>query len=380
MEKAPETVLAQALGWIDAQSGAITPSIPMSSTFAREGDLSYRGGRVYIRADNPAFDQAEAMLSTLEGAQTSALFASGMAACTAAILALEPGDHIVAPSVMYWALSAWLKTTAARLGIETSFAPLHEAGALEKALLPGRTKLVWVETPANPLWCITDIAEAAKLAHGCGARLIVDSTVATPLLTQPLKLGADLVMHSATKALNGHSDLCAGMLASAAKDSFWERILDNRARLGAISGSMEAWLLVRGMRTLHLRVERACANALALAKHLERHKGVLEVLYPGLPGFTGHAIAARQMQSGFGSMLSIRVHGGEAQAIKVAGAVQVWKRATSLGGVESLIEHRASVEGPDSPCPLDLLRLSVGCEAVEDLRADLDQALISAAR
>lgn len=380
MEKAPETVLAQALGWIDAQSGAITPSIPMSSTFAREGDLSYRGGRVYIRADNPAFDQAEAMLSTLEGAQTSALFASGMAACTAAILALEPGDHIVAPSVMYWALSAWLKTTAARLGIETSFAPLHEAGALEKALLPGRTKLVWVETPANPLWCITDIAEAAKLAHGCGARLIVDSTVATPLLTQPLKLGADLVMHSATKALNGHSDLCAGMLASAAKDSFWERILDNRARLGAISGSMEAWLLVRGMRTLHLRVERACANALALAKHLERHKGVLEVLYPGLPGFTGHAIAARQMQSGFGSMLSIRVHGGEAQAIKVAGAVQVWKRATSLGGVESLIEHRASVEGPDSPCPLDLLRFSVGCEAVEDLRADLDQALISAAR
>ena len=380
MEKAPETVLAQALGWIDAQSGAITPSIPMSSTYARDADLTYRDGRVYIRADNPAFDQAEAMLSTLEGAQTSALFASGMAACTAAILALEPGDHIVAPSVMYWALSAWLKTTAARLGIETSFAPLHEAGALEKALLPGRTKLVWVETPANPLWCITDIAEAAKLAHGCGARLIVDSTVATPLLTQPLKLGADLVMHSATKALNGHSDLCAGMLASAAKDSFWERILDNRARLGAISGSMEAWLLVRGMRTLHLRVERACANALALAKHLERHKGVLEVLYPGLPGFTGHAIAARQMQSGFGSMLSIRVHGGEAQAIKVAGAVQVWKRATSLGGVESLIEHRASVEGPDSPCPLDLLRFSVGCEAVEDLRADLDQALISAAR
>lgn len=380
MEKAPETVLAQALGWIDAQSGAITPSIPMSSTYARDADLTYRDGRVYIRADNPAFDQAEAMLSTLEGAQTSALFASGMAACTAAILALEPGDHIVAPSVMYWALSAWLKTTAARLGIETSFAPLHEAGALEKALLPGRTKLVWVETPANPLWCITDIAEAAKLAHGCGARLIVDSTVATPLLTQPLKLGADLVMHSATKALNGHSDLCAGMLASAAKDSFWERILDNRARLGAISGSMEAWLLVRGMRTLHLRVERACANALALAQHLERHKGVLEVLYPGLPGFTGHAIAARQMQSGFGSMLSIRVHGGEAQAIKVAGAVQVWKRATSLGGVESLIEHRASVEGPDSPCPLDLLRFSVGCEAVEDLRADLDQALISAAR
>lgn len=380
MEKAPETVLAQALGWIDAQSGAITPSIPMSSTYARDADLTYREGRVYIRADNPAFDQAEAMLSTLEGAQTSALFASGMAACTAAILALEPGDHIVAPSVMYWALSAWLKTTAARLGIETSFAPLHEAGALEKALLPGRTKLVWVETPANPLWCITDIAEAAKLAHGCGARLIVDSTVATPLLTQPLKLGADLVMHSATKALNGHSDLCAGMLASAVKDSFWERILDNRARLGAISGSMEAWLLVRGMRTLHLRVERACANALALAKHLERHPAILEVLYPGLLSFPGHAIAARQMQSGFGSMLSIRVHGGEAQAIKVAGAVQVWKRATSLGGVESLIEHRASVEGPDSPCPLDLLRLSVGCEAVEDLRADLDQALISAAR
>lgn len=375
MIKAPETLLAQALGWLEPQSGAISPSIAMSSTFAREGDLGYRDGRVYIRADNPAFDQAEAMLCALEGAKASALFGSGMAACTAAILALDPGDHIVAPSVMYWALSAWLKTTAARLGIATSFAPLHEDGALAKALQPGRTKLVWIETPANPLWCITDITKAAELAHGCGARLIVDSTVATPMLTQPLKLGADLVMHSATKALNGHSDLCAGMLASAAKDAFWERILDNRARLGAISGSMEAWLLVRGMRTLHLRVERACANALALAQRLESNPQVAQVLYPGLPSFAGHDIAARQMRGGFGSMLSIRVKGGEARAIAAAAKVEIWKRATSLGGVESLIEHRASVEGPSSPCPPDLLRLSVGCEALEDLAADLDAAL-----
>lgn len=369
-----QTVLAQALGWLDAQSGGVTPSVAMSSTFVREVDLSYRAGRVYIRADNPAFDQAEAMLCALEGAQASALFASGMAACTSAILALDPGDHIVAPSIMYWALAAWLKSTAARLGIETTFAPLHETGALARAIRPGQTKLVWIETPANPLWCVTDIAQAALLAHGSGARLIVDSTVSTPLLTQPLKLGADLVMHSATKALNGHSDLCAGMLATARKDAFWERILDNRARLGAISGSMEAWLLVRGMRTLHLRVERACATAMALARHLEQQPGIAEVLYPGLPSFAGHAIAARQMQGGFGSMLSIRLKGGEAAAIAAAAGVRVWKRATSLGGVESLIEHRASVEGPDSPCPRDLLRLSVGCEAVEDLRADLDQA------
>lgn len=375
MDKAPETLLAQALGWIEPRSGAVVPSIPMSSTFAREADLSYRAGRAYIRADNPAFDQAEAMLCALEGAQASALFASGMAACTAAILALDPGDHIVAPSVMYWALAAWLQTSAARFGIETSFAPLHEAGALSGALRPGKTKLVWVESPANPLWCITDIAQAAALAHGCGARLIVDSTVATPFLTQTLKLGADLVMHSATKALNGHSDLCAGMLATAQKDAFWERILDNRARLGAISGSMEAWLLVRGMRTLHLRVERACANALALAQRLAAHPHVAQVLYPGLPSFPGHELAARQMRGGFGSMLSIRVRGGPDAAIAAAAACTLWKRATSLGGVESLIEHRASVEGPTSPCPPDLLRLSVGCEAAEDLWADLDSAL-----
>ncbi len=375
MEKAPQTILAQALGWLEPVSGGVIPSIPMSSTFAREGDLSYRAGRVYIRADNPAFEQAEAMLSALEGAQASALFASGMAACTAAILALEPGDHIVAPSVMYWALAAWLGSTAARFGIETTFAPLHQEGALAGALRPGRTKLVWVESPANPLWCITDIAEAAARTHGCGARLIVDSTVATPLLTQPLALGADLVMHSATKALNGHSDLCAGMLATAAKDTFWERILDNRARLGAISGSMEAWLLVRGMRTLHLRVERACANALALAQRLETHPAIAQVLYPGLPSFEGHELAKRQMRNGFGSMLSIRVRGGPEAAIAAAAGCTLWKRATSLGGVESLIEHRASVEGPHSPCPPDLLRLSVGCEALEDLWADLEAAL-----
>lgn len=370
-----ETLLAQALGWIDEKTGAIAPPIPMSSTFLRGADNSYPTGRSYIRADNPAFDQAEALLCALEAGDGAALFASGMGASTAAILALDPGDHLVAPEVMYWSFKGWLKDTAARFGVETTFAPLHEPGALEAALQPGRTKLVWVETPANPLWSITDIAEAARFAHAAGARLAVDSTVATPVLTRPLALGADLVMHAATKYLNGHSDLCAGALVTAAKDDFWARILDNRARIGAVLGSMEAWLLVRGMRTLAVRVERASATAMTLAQRFEGDPRLEGVLYPGLARHPGHVIARSQMDGGFSGMLSIRVKGGAAAAIATAARVSLWKRATSLGGVESLIEHRSSVEGPSSPCPPDLLRLSVGLEAADDLYADLDAAL-----
>ena len=218
----------------------------------------------------------------------------------------------------------------------------------------------------------------AEVAHAAGARLAVDSTVATPVLTRPLEYGADIVMHSATKYLNGHSDVVAGALVARAKDEFWSRIETNRIQLGGILGSFESWLLLRGMRTLFPRVKAACASAQTIAERLAAHPHVHSVLYPGLSDFPGHAIAARQMQGGFGGMLSVRVKGGEAAAIATAAKVRIWKRATSLGGVESLLEHRASVEGPDTPCPPDLLRLSVGLEDTDDLIADLSQALESA--
>ena len=240
---------------------------------------------------------------------------------------------------------------------------------------PGRTRLVWLETPANPSWEISDIAAVAEIAHRAGARLAVDSTVATPVLTRPLALGADLVMHSATKYLNGHSDVIAGTLTTAVDDEWWARLKTIRVRQGGILGSFEAWLLLRGMRTLFLRVRQSSAAAQHVAEHFVGHPAVAEVLYPGLPDFPGHALAARQMSGGFGGMLSIRVRGGEAAAIATAARVEVWKRATSLGGVESLIEHRASIEGPTSPVPRDLLRLSVGIEEPDDLIADLEAAL-----
>ena len=246
---------------------------------------------------------------------------------------------------------------------------------MRAAVRPGETKLVWLETPANPLWTITDIRAVAEIAHAAGAHLAVDSTSATPLLTRPLALGADIVMHSATKYLNGHSDVVAGALACAHQDALWDRIKRGRAMRGQLLGPLEAFLLIRGMRTLALRVPAACASAMELAVRLSNHAAVAEVLYPGLPTHPGHAIAARQMQGGFGGMLSIRLRGGETAAIAAAARTALWKRATSLGGVESLVEHRGSIEGPGSPCPLDLLRLSVGIEDVEDLYGDLDRAM-----
>jgi cystathionine gamma-synthase len=276
---------------------------------------------------------------------------------------------------MYWALRRWLGTQAESGALAVDFVDMAALDALRTAVAPGRTRLVWIETPANPLWTITDIAGAAAIAHTAGALLAVDSTAATPVLTQPLSLGADIAMHSATKYLNGHSDVIAGSLTTGRKDEFWQRAVAARSGHGAILGSFEAYLLLRGMRTLYPRVERACHSAQRIAERLTAHPRVLEVLYPGLPSHPGHAIAARQMTGGFGGMLSIRVRGGEAAAIAAAARVEVWKRATSLGGVESLLEHRASIEGAGSPVPPDLLRLSVGIEDPDDLIADLETAL-----
>jgi cystathionine gamma-synthase len=376
----PDSIAAQALGWIDEATRAITPPIHVSSTYLRDPDNQYRSGRVYARADNPAFDQAEAVIARLENGARAALFASGMAAATAVFQALAPGDHVLAPKVMYWSLRNWLMTFATRWGLEVEFIDMTDPGAVEAAVRPGRTRLVWIETPANPLWTVTDIAATAAIAHRAGALVAVDSTVASPVLTRPIEHGADLVMHAATKYLNGHSDLIAGVLVTRADDDFWQRVKTIRAQLGATLGSFEAWLLLRGMRTLYLRVHAASRSAQRIAEHFAGHDHVEAVLYPGLAGAPGHAAAARQMRGGFGGMLSIRARGGEAAAIATAAHVALWKRATSLGGTESLIEHRASIEGAGTPAPPDLLRLSVGIENADDLIEDLGQALRQAHR
>jgi cystathionine gamma-synthase len=376
----PDSIAAQALGWIDEATRAVIPPLHVSTTYLRDPDNQYRSGRVYARDQNPAFDQAEAVIAKLEQGEQAVLFASGMAAATAVFQALKPGDHVLAPRVMYWSLRNWLTNFATEWGLDVELIEMDSPAALRAALRPGKTKLVWIETPANPLWTITDIADAAAAAHAVGALLAVDSTVATPLLTQPLMLGADVVMHAATKYLNGHSDVIAGVLVvrqGGVQTEHWQRVRKVRAQVGGTLGSFEAFLLVRGLRTLHLRVRAACVSAMKIAEHFAAaHPQVLEVLYPGLPGFVGHQIAKAQMKDGFSGMLSIRHRRGEAAAIATAARVQLWKRATSLGGTESLIEHRASVEGVGTPAPPDLLRLSVGLEHVDDLIADLEQALV----
>jgi cystathionine gamma-synthase len=371
------TLAAQALGWIDETTRAIVPPVYLTSTYIRDPDNQYRTGYSYGRPHNPTTEHPEALLAALEGGTACLTFASGMAAASAVFLALKPGDHVVAPQIMYWGLRKWLQSHAGEWGLAVEFVDGASSDAIAAAVQPGRTKLVWIETPANPTWPVTDIAAAAAIAHAAGARLAIDSTVATPVLTRPIEFGADIVMHSATKYLNGHSDVVAGALVAARQDEFWERITAIRTGNGAILGPLEAWLLLRGMRTLYLRVERACRSAEAVAAHFADHPRVSGVLYPGLAGHPGHAIAARQMSGGFGGMLSIRVAGGEAAAIAAAARVGLWKRATSLGGVESLIEHRASIEGAGTPAPPDLLRLSVGIEDSADLIDDLDQALAS---
>lgn len=373
---APETLAAQGLHYIDAGSGAIVPPIQPSTTFARDADYRLTSASYsYGRDENPSYAAAEEMLARLEGGAEALLFSSGMAAAMAVVQTLSPGDRIVAPRVMYWGLRNWLVAFCRQWGVELALYDSSVEGALGRSVAEGTTKLVWIETPCNPTWDVVDIAQAAGIAHAAGARLAVDSTVPTPVLTQPIRLGADIVMHSASKYLNGHSDVVAGALVTARDDEWWERIRAVRANGGAILGPFAAWLLQRGMRTLFLRVRQASESALKIAMHFDAHPRVERVLYPGLRGHSGHEIASRQMAGGYGGMLSICVEGGEQAALAAAKRCRVFVRATSLGGVESLIEHRWSIEGPDSPIPRNLLRLSVGIESVDDLIADLEQAL-----
>lgn len=363
----------------DPLTGALTPGVQFSATFLRDADNAYSSGYSYQRDDNPNVRQAEAVLRRLEGADGPALlFSSGMSAAITLFLSLPQPARIVAPEVMYWGLRQWLKRDAPRHGVEATFVDYADPTTLQAALDDAGPALVWVETPGNPMWNLADIAAVARRAHDAGAVVACDSTVATPVHTRPLALGADVVMHSASKYLNGHSDLVAGALAFASDSDLAREAARQRRAMGPILAPLQAMLLMRGMRTLHLRVRRQSASALRIAEHFLGHERVEQVLYPGLASHPGHDVARLQMADGFGGMLSVRVKGGAAAAIGVAAAVKLWTRATSLGGVESLIEHRASVEGAGSPVPDDLLRLSVGLEHADDLIADLEQALAAA--
>jgi len=371
----PQTLAAQGMGRVAEPYRDIVPPIHVATTYERGADLAFPGGRVYSRADNPSYDQAEALLASLEGAASALLFASGQAAAAAVFQSLTPGDSVLAPRNMYWALRKWLLDFMVPWGVAVDFYDNASLDSLAQKVRTRRPRLIWIESPANPTWDITDIAAAAALAREVGAIVAVDSTVATPLLTRPLELGAQLVMHSATKYLNGHSDVIAGALVTARDDAAWQRIRYVRGGGGAVLGPFEAWLLLRGMRTLHLRLAAACANAQAIAERFHGHAALAQVLYPGLRSHPGHAVAARQMHGGFGGMLSLRLARGEAAAVAFTARLRVFKRATSLGSVESLAEHRASVEGPGTACPTDLVRLSIGVEHVDDLISDIEQAL-----
>jgi cystathionine gamma-synthase len=370
----PATRAAQALGWIEPATGGVAPAIYPSSTYVREAAPG-RPKYLYSRDDNPTYEQAEHLLASLEGGSAALLFSSGMAAAGAAIQALSSGDHVVLPEVVYWGMRRIAKDIASGWGIGFDFVPNGDLDALARAVQPGRTKLVWLETPSNPTMTLADIDASTAIAHRAGALVAVDSTFASPVLTRPFEFGADIVMHSGTKYLNGHSDVIAGALVAKEPSAFWDKLIAIRRFAGAVLGPFEAWLLLRGMRTLFLRVRAQSENALALARHFERHPAILQVLYPGLESHPDHRLALRQMSGGFGGMLSIRIRGGEEAALRVWSRCKLFKIATSLGGIESLVEHRASIEGSDSPVPKDLLRISVGVEDVQDLIGDLEQAL-----
>ncbi len=369
------SLVAQALHYIDEATGAVVPPIQPSTTFGRDENYDLVGEFSYGRYASPTVAKVEEVLAKLDEGADALAFASGLAAFAALFETVRTGQHMVAPQVMYHGGQDWLRMISERRGIGLTLFDQTEPGALEAAIKPGETVMVWIETPVNPTWDVIDIEAAAKAAHAAGARLGVDATVATPVSTRPLELGADIVFHSATKYLNGHSDVNAGVLVTGDAGAFWDEIFTNRKYLGSILGSFEAWLLLRGMRTLFVRFEAASRNALKIAKHFEGHARLEGVLYPGLVGHPGHDVAARQMTGGFGGMMSILVAGGEAEAKRVASALKLFVPATSLGGVESLAEHRKTVEGPHSLVAPNLIRLSVGIEDADDLIADLEQAL-----
>jgi len=375
----PETMAAQALHHLDGTTGAVVPAMHSASTFARDENYDLREGFVYSRYGSPTTKQAQDIIAALEGADAALLFNSGMSATVAVVEALPMGAHVVAQSMMYHIGLNWLNRQAARGVIGFDSFEAGNLAALKAAIKPGETKLVWIETPANGDWSITDIAVAADIAHAAGAILMCDSTAAPPCTTRPLELGADISFHSATKYLNGHSDLTAGVLSARADLPIWPEIVDVRGFQGTTLPGFESWLLIRGLRTLFVRYKQASENALTFARHFTKHPAIETVMYPGLPDHAGHDVACRQMSGGFGGMMSLLVKGPEGRALAVAKACKVFIPATSLGGVESLIEHRHTVSGDGYGIPENMLRLSIGIENVDDLIADLEQALAATA-
>ncbi len=354
-------------------TGAVTAPIHLSTTFERDADGSFPHGYIYTRTENPNRLALEEVLRTLEGGAAAAAFSSGSAAAGAVFRALRPGDHAVIPDDMYHGLRKLLNQVFIPWGLELTPVDMTDLDALKAALKPN-TKLIWIETPSNPMLKITDVTVVVELAKSVHARVACDNTWTPPRLQPVFEMGADLVMHSSTKYLSGHSDVLGGAVVTKEKDEFWERIAFVQKMEGAVPSPFDCWLTLRGIRTLPYRMRGHCENAAKVAEFLNEHPQVEKVYYPSLPSHQGHDIAKKQMNA-YGGMLSFQVKGGEAEAMRVAAGVQIFTRATSLGGVESLIEHRASIEGPDSQTPKNLLRVSVGLEHPDDLIADLEQAL-----
>jgi cystathionine gamma-synthase len=368
-----ETLAVHAGREVDPATGAVTLPIHLSTTFEREPDGSYPRGYSYTRNGNPNRQAWEACVATLEGGEAAAAFASGSAAAAAIFRTLLPGDHVVAPDDMYHGIRKLLLAVFAPWGLELSFADMTDLDAVRAAVRPN-TRLLWVETPSNPLLKVSDIAALAALAHDAGARLACDNTWTPPGLQPAFELGADLVMHATTKYLSGHSDVLGGVVVTRRVDAVFERIRLLQTHEGAVPSPFDCWLALRGVATLPYRMRAHAENASLVAAYLATHPKVERVYYPGLGSHPGFELARKQMRL-FGGMLSFQVAGGAKEAMAVAAKVRLFTRATSLGGVESLIEHRASIEGPGSTTPENLLRVSVGLEHPDDLIADLEQAL-----
>ena len=368
-----ETIAVHSGRSIDPVTGAITPPIHMSTTFEREADGSYPHGFVYGRTGNPSRKLLEECVRDLEGGVAAAAFGSGMAAIMSVFQALSPGDHVIAPRDIYHGTARLLREVLARWNLDTSFVDMTDIDEVRQAIISS-TRLLIIETPSNPLLKITDIAAMAEVARQRGITCVCDNTWASPVLQRCLDLGADLVVHSTTKYLGGHGDVTGGVVVSARQDGLFEEISRIQQQGGAVPSPFDCWLVLRGIRTLPYRMRAHSENAAKVATFLNGHPKVLEVYYPGLKGHPGHDVARRQMDL-FGGMLSFRVQGGREAAFRVAAGTSLFVRATSLGSCESLIEHRASIEGPESGTPDDLLRVSVGLENADDLMSDLEQAL-----
>jgi cystathionine gamma-synthase len=367
-----ETIAIHAGNKKDESSRAVIQPIILSTTFERGIEGDFPGGHIYSRSSNPNRESLENVLAKLEGGADAASFSSGNAAGMSVFQSLPPGTHIIAPDDMYHGLRNQLKNLFA--GILTfDFIDVNDTEVLEQYIKP-ETGLIWIETPSNPLLKVTDIKKIVAIAKAKGIKVACDNTFATPICQQPLALGADLVMHSATKYFGGHSDLMGGALITAEKSDWWAKIRQVQEMGGAIPSPMDCYMLVRSIKTLPYRVKGHVHNAQLLAEFLDQHPGVERVMYPGLPSHLQHEVAKAQMLA-FGGMLSFIVKGDENDTQAVINKLKIFTRATSLGGVESLIEHRATVEGPDTKTPRNLLRVSVGLEHIDDLIADLDQAL-----